>query len=185
MVRRPLAGIRFALRTFRRAPTFTLVVIATLGIGIGANTAIFSVFDALLLRPLPFRGAESVDERQPHRAGARHASTADEVCWSLPKFGVFAANQTAFEDATIVFGSQFTLRVDDDAVRDAGEAVDSHFLSTLVAPALGRGFLASDDVPVRRVVLLGNGPGSARSTPTRTSPAARWTSTARHTPSSA
>src|SRR6478752_6499885 len=50
--------VRFALRTFARTPVFTAVAVVTLAIGIGANTAIFSAVDALLLRPLPFHEPE-------------------------------------------------------------------------------------------------------------------------------
>src|SRR4051812_29068292 len=110
---------RFAVRTFRRAPTFTLVVVATLAIGIGANTAIFSVFDALLLRPLPYRDPSrlmNVSLVAPLRGGAPGP---DGVSWSVPKFNVFRSGQGVFQDLTLVFGSQFTIRVRDDAVRDA------------------------------------------------------------------
>jgi putative ABC transport system permease protein len=70
-----LRELRYGARTLRRTPRFTLVVILTLGLGIGAATAIFSVVDAILLRPLPFRDADrlvSVVQRMPpRRSGAQ------------------------------------------------------------------------------------------------------------------
>src|SRR5215207_1462390 len=138
--------VRFALRSFRRAPTFTVVVVATLAIGIGANTAIFSAFDALLLRPLPFREPDrlmNVSLTAPPR-GSIEAH--DHLYWSGPKFAVFREAQTAFQDVTHIFRSQFTLRIGGDAARELGEAVDARYLPTLgVTPTLGRSFLPAED----------------------------------------
>ena len=149
---------RFALRTFRRAPTFTLVVVATLAIGIGANTAIFSVFDALLLRPLPYRDPSrlvNVSLVAPPRGGAPGP---DGITWSVPKFTVFRSTPTVFRDLTLVFSSQFTVRVRDEAIRDAGEVVDERYLSVLgVRPAMGRGILPGDDeIGAPRVAVIGD-----------------------------
>jgi putative ABC transport system permease protein len=150
--------VRFALRTFRRAPTFTLVVIATLAIGIGANTAIFSVFDALLLRPLPYRDPSQLVHISLVAPPRGAAPGPDGVSWSVPKFAVFRAAQTVFQDLTLIFASQFTVGLRNQAIRDAGEVVDSHYLALLgIKPELGRGLLPSDDrVGAPRAVLIGD-----------------------------
>jgi len=140
--------VRFALRSFRRTPGFTAISIATLAIGIGANTAIFSAVDTLLLAPLPFRAPErlmDVTLTIPPGAGGREIPG---MVWSYPKVEVFRANQSVFADMTAWFSTQSTVRVGDDALRLAGEFVDQHYFTTLgVVPALGRGFLPNENRP--------------------------------------
>ena len=99
--------IRFALRTFRRAPTFTAVAVVMLALGLGANTAIFSVVDALLLRPLPFTEPDrlllvSLTPTPDARTG-----------WSYPKFTLLRdARPAVLSDVTLVFGTEHTIRVE-------------------------------------------------------------------------
>jgi predicted permease len=137
---------RFALRTFARTPVFTAIVVTTLAIGIGANTAIFSALDTLLLTPLPFRAPDrlmSLSRTLPATAGGR---AREGLIWSYPEIEAFRESQTAFSDLTAWFGVQSTLRVGDDALRVSGEFTDSHYFPTLgIAPALGRVMLPTEN----------------------------------------
>jgi predicted permease len=136
----------FALRTFARAPLFTAVAVATLAIGIGANTAIFSAVDTLLLTPLPFRAPErlmNLSLTAPATAGSR---ARDDLVWSYPKIEAFRESQNVFGELTAWFGIQYTVRVGDDALRIFGEFVDSRYFSTLgVVPTLGRAMSPGED----------------------------------------
>ena len=140
------SDVRFALRSFRRSPGFSIVSVVTLAVGIGANTAIFSAVDALLLRPLPFPEPERlmvVNITAPERPD-RPAS--DNIGWSYPKFELMRGIQTAFTDVSAFMGTQFTVRGANDAVRESGEFIDARYLTTLgIVPAFGRNFLAQED----------------------------------------
>ena len=138
--------VRFALRSFRRSPGFTAVTILTLAVGIGANTAIFSAVNVMLLRPLPFREPErlmQVNLTVPRRGDA---PARDDAPWSFPKFAVFKQAQTIFSDLTLWTASQGTVRVGADAERASFEFVDGRYLPTLGRQvALGRNFSADED----------------------------------------
>ncbi|MGH2899651.1 MAG: ABC transporter permease, partial [Solirubrobacteraceae bacterium] len=137
---------RFALRTFARTPSFTLVAVATLAIGIGANTAIFSAIDTLILRPLPFRDPArlmSVALTVPANARSR---ARDDLQWSYPKIELFRSSQTVFGELTAWFSTLSTVRVGGEAQRMSGEFVDAHYFPALgIAPALGRAMLPGED----------------------------------------
>jgi predicted permease len=136
----------FALRTFARTPVFTAVAVVTLAIGIGANTAIFSAVDTLLLTPLPFKAPDrlmSIALTVPATPATR---ARDDLVWSYPKVEAFRESQNVFSDLTAWFSTQHTVRVRDDAMRLTGEFVDSHYFPTLgVVPALGRAMLPTEN----------------------------------------
>jgi predicted permease len=148
---------RFALRTFRRSPTFTVVAVLTLAIGIGANTAIFSAVDALLLRPLPFPNPERL-MKVSLTVPARHGDPArTDMVWSYPKYAVFRDAQKLFSDVGIYTDDRVTLSGGSDAERVRTEVTSGGYLRTLgVHPALGRDFLPEEDAHPDgpRVVLL-------------------------------
>jgi len=138
--------IRFALRSFLRTPGFTVVAVLTLAVGIGANTAIFSAVNAMLLRPLPFKAPDRlmlVNLTVPAR-GTNPPK--EDAPWSYPKFVVFRKAQTVFESVTLWFSTQGTIRVGTDAERTSFELADGSYLPTLgVRPAIGRNFSPEED----------------------------------------
>jgi putative ABC transport system permease protein len=154
-----LQDARFAMRTFRRAPTFTAVAVLTLAIGIGANTAIFSAVNALLLRPLPFRSPERL-MRVGLTVPARNGEPArTDVVWSYPKFVAFRDAQHLFSDLALYTDDQNTVAVEGDVERVRTEVAGGRYLNTLgIQPALGRNFAADEDLHPDgpRVVLLGD-----------------------------
>ena len=136
-----LHDLRLALRRLRRTPGFTLVAVLTLALGIGANTAIFSVVNAALLRPLPYPDAQRIVRLYATRDGER--STV-----SPPDFTDWRAQTDAFQYAAAMnSSSDFTLTGTTSPERVAGAQVTADFFSVLqTPPAIGRGFTESDEV---------------------------------------
>src|SRR4030095_6412634 len=99
--------LRFGLRTMRKSPLLTLVAVLSLALGIGANTAIFSVVNALMLRPLPYRAAEQlvkVYQAQPNPAKGMLPSV-----WSYPRFEVLRNQNQSFAAVAAVAQSAYNL----------------------------------------------------------------------------
>jgi putative ABC transport system permease protein len=136
-----VSDLRFALRTLAARPAFTLVAVLTLALGIGANTAIFSVVDALLLRPLPYRDPGRlvwVQETLPE-IGLELTGGADYLAWrdgSRTLAGVAAYT-----------GERYTRTGGESPERIEGAKVSSSLLPTLgVRPARGRGIDRPDEL---------------------------------------
>ncbi len=140
-----LQDVRYAARGLARRPSFTVVALATLAIGIGATTAIFSAVNTLLLRPLPFpRPAELMRVSLSTPAVGDRPPIAD-MSWSYPKARAFQKDQSQFTDialyawqpATITSGEPELIRL---------EYVSGSYLSLLgVVPVAGRDFDRSID----------------------------------------
>ncbi|HKG93548.1 MAG TPA: ABC transporter permease [Gemmatimonadaceae bacterium] len=150
--------VRYALRTLAKRPAFTAVAVLTLAVGIGATTAIYSVVDAALLRPLPFRDADRLMTaylRMPVQDGPRVV----DMVWSYPKFRAFAEAQSAFDAVALHRPEAFTVSGTDGAERISGELVDASYLPTLgVSAARGRVFAAEEDRPGGALVaVIGDG----------------------------
>ncbi len=144
--------IRYAIRDLLKARVFATIAIATLALGIGAPTAMFTVINALLLRPLPFRAPERLvavkefDIRQgPGEGGAL----------SYPDFIDLRARSHAFEALAAYHDIDFTATGVGDAVHVHGENVSANAFQLLGAsPAMGRSFLPDEDGPGHHVAIL-------------------------------
>jgi putative ABC transport system permease protein len=164
--RRAMAGIgffdvlrqdlRFAWRSFSRTPGFTLVAVLALAVGIGANTALFSAVNTLLLRPLPFEQPEQLMRLSLTEPGSGGNPGNDNGVWSFPKHEFLRQNQGVFQDLALYTDVQLTVHTGSEAARERVEITDEHYLGTLrVTPRLGRNFLPEETlVNGPRVVLL-------------------------------
>src|SRR5712692_8302455 len=146
--------LRYGVRQFRRSPGFAAVVVVTLALGIGANTAIFSVVNGVLLRPLPFHDPDRlmmVDEKWLPRFPHFEASPTDFLSWR--------EQSRAFDQIGAFVGVGFNLTSGDRPERISGARVSANLLSLVgVAPVLGRSFMPEEDADGNdRVVLLGYG----------------------------
>jgi predicted permease len=151
--------IRYTLRLLGRAPAFTAVAVATLALGIGANTAIFAVVNAVLLKPLPFADAERlmlVHMLVPQRD---RPGVYNEVNWSYPKYRTFAASQQVFDEIAFFAGRELDLSGDGEPQRVRGEVVTEQYPAVLgISPLMGRAF-NSDEVHREgtRAVMISHG----------------------------
>lgn len=141
--------VRHALRALRRSPGFVAVAVLTLALGIGANSAMFSVVYSALLRPLPYRDGDRLavlDETTP-KVG--------EVSVSYPDFLDWRSQTRRLSGMAFVHSVGFDLVGTDRPVTVSGEAVSANFLSLLgVRPALGRDFTSSEEEPGAAPVAL-------------------------------
>ena len=130
-----LADLRFALRSLAKARGFTFAVILTLGLGIGANTAIFSVVRGVLLRPLPHRDGD----RLVYLRQSVEGPGGENVLFSVPEILDFRENAGTLGGIAEYSGMVFTLQGDDDAVRmTVGLVTGNYFQVMGLSPVLGR-----------------------------------------------
>jgi putative ABC transport system permease protein len=138
--------LRYGARSLRRQPGFTLIAVLTLAVGIGANTAIFSIVNATLLRPFPFREPERLMKVSLTAPGSFGDPANDDMVWSYPKFETFRQNQQVFEKLALYRSGDFNLTGIEQAERIRGEAVTADYFPLLGIPAIaGRTFLAEED----------------------------------------
>lgn len=130
--------VRHAFRSLRRAPGFAFVAILTLGLGLGANAAIFGVLDAALLRPLPYPESDRIVTLHIQaREGTN--SEADLFPWSWPKFELFRTTATSYAEVAGYGTTNLNLIAPDGPERLEAEEVGGAYFQILgVRPALGR-----------------------------------------------
>src|SRR5215472_5015855 len=143
--------VRLALRGFAKSPGFAAVAILTLALGIGANTAIFSVADALLLRPLPYSQPDSLVVISAQKKGAPF--TLGPLSWI--RFQQLNRDSRSFLGIAAFTNEVFNLTGGDNPEQLIAARVSWNFLPVLgVQPALGRGFTAEEDQPGGPLVAL-------------------------------
>jgi putative ABC transport system permease protein len=135
-----MSDIRYAVRTFLRTPGFTIVAILTLALGIGATTTLFSIVNAVLLKPLPYPAADRLITMRGSLADLRDVEAAGR----------------SFEGMAMWASNQYNLRTEGDARQVLGGQVSAALMPLLgVQPVLGRNFTTEDER--QETVILGYG----------------------------
>lgn len=147
-----LQDFRYALRSLRKSPAFTTAAVLTLALGIGANSAIFSVIEAVMLRPLPYRDSS-------HLVLVTDAGNVDNGGFLYKDFDAFKAQSRSFEDLSIYFRdsgySRATLKLGNEPQQVQGAWVAANlFLMMGVGPEIGRVFTHEEEARQERVVVL-------------------------------
>jgi predicted permease len=143
--------LRYGARMLLKKPGFTLIAVITLALGIGANTAIFSVVNSLLLRPLPYQNAERLAIIWTHSPGANVAQD-----WPSPgQFSAIQSPDSVFEELALAQGSNVILTGQGEPERLGVLRTSSAVFSLLGAqPALGRVFLPEEDAPGKPLAVI-------------------------------
>jgi putative ABC transport system permease protein len=152
-----LQDLRYGLRILRKHPSFAIVAALTLALGVGATTTVFSVVNAVLLRPLPYSDAEQLvmvweNVNLPQYKNAQNSSAPGN-------FHAWREQSSSFSGMAAMRDGAWSLTGSGDPVRVTGEMVSASLFAVLQAePALGRAFTAEEDRDAAPdVVLLGHG----------------------------
>jgi putative ABC transport system permease protein len=146
-----IQDLRYGMRTLSKNPGFTLVAVLALALGIGANTAIFSIVNAVLLRPLPYPDSERLvtlfNAERRFRSWQASINAADFVEWR--------EQQSSFEGISIYTGGAFNLTGGSSPAYINAKTVSAEFFSVLgVQPLIGRGFLPEENQPGKGNVVV-------------------------------
>lgn len=146
--------IRYALRSFRKSPGFTLTALLTVALGVGANTAIFSVVNGVLLRPLPLG-----DPARVILMGHRYKSINLDAGVSGAGYKFYKEQNRVFEKAAAFTGWEANLANGSDPERLVGQRITSEYFGALgITPVLGRGFTRDEEqLGQDKVLVLSEG----------------------------
>jgi len=145
-----MQDFQYAVRQLRKNPAFAAIAVVTLALGIGANTAVFSVVDAVMLRPLPYYQPESLVEAQSADSQSYEAFNI-----SYPDFFDWRAQNHTLEHLVSYHDSGFTLTGLERPVHVDAEIVSWDLVPALgVRPELGRGFLPEEEKTGSKVILI-------------------------------
>ncbi len=136
--------LRFGARMLIKNPSFTLIAILTLALGIGANAAIFTVINAVVFNPLPYPNESRLVVIREHRTD----NSNDSKGVSFPNFTDWQNRSASFDSMAIVSTDTSTVRGESESLRVEGAVVSADFFKTLgIQPMAGRLFTAADELP--------------------------------------
>ena len=149
--------VRFGVRALVHSPVFSVVTVLSLALGIGANTAIFSVVNGLLLRPLPYPEPEQIVHVW-HTPPQQSFPGLDKFSVSPANYVDWKAQSSAFEQMAVYTDWGFSLSTSNDPLSLIGAVVSSDFFSVLRTNAMqGRTFTPDEEQPGRdQVVVIGH-----------------------------
>ena len=137
------ADLKYAFRMLVKAPAFASIAILTLALGIGANTAIFSLIHELFLRGLPFKDPSRI----MHIYGEAKERDLKQLPFSVPKFWHYRDGQTVFSSVAADWGNGYILTGLGEPVQVLGENVTANYFDLLgIRPILGRNFLPQEEM---------------------------------------
>ena len=143
--------IRYAVRTLRRSPAFTVTCVGTLALAIGANTAMFSVLNGVVLRPLPYRAPEQLAMLWTANP-AQNVREGRSAYWNVEQW---RSQSESFADIAVFDPVSVTLTSADGAERTSVVRISPNFFSLVgVQPVLGRVFSTEEAEQRQRLVLI-------------------------------
>src|SRR5271167_1412424 len=155
-----IQDIRYALRGLTKTPLFTGVAVLSLALGIGANSAVFSLMDQVLLRALPIKHPEQLVlfSSPGMRAGWMQSNYSDQYAFSYPEYREFRDHAAGFNGIVARYSTFVTMNWNGQTDRIYGEMVSGNYFETLgTRAAIGRTLLAEDDlVPGKQPVIVLN-----------------------------